>query len=346
MLKASIEESVSQVSVKPTFKPSVFCVQDPFELSHNLTQNVSEETLRSFIQSCQEAYTVLSNSSEENKDGSVITKPSAFIELFSVPVGANQRAKKSYFSFTIPYLSTTTLPHTPLEQMCKFITNLLNNKLQIICEFYPNPATDDPNQSQKLGSLPTENEVADNSMCVDEEDVSLVTSRKRPHEEESFTVKRIKRDHESGNTTFCFLCKSLQVTWQNRRRQRRLQSANEDSKNSAEGSRSVETKEMNILGNETVQNRDQNPEQLSQNFTENSPTSASRMEVSSPAFETNDDIPVMEFKLTISDDKGSNSSADKQCNVVLTHLRGSLQHFANFYAFFKKFVVQSLTEFV
>ena len=351
VLKTSIGETVSQVSRKPFFKPSVLCVQDPFELSHNLTQNVSEETLREFIQACQEAYTVLSNNSEQTKDGCA-TKTSSFIELFSVPVCANQRAKKSYFSFTIPYVSNSAFPHTPLEQTCRFITDILNNKLQMVCELCPDKAREEttPNQDQSHGleSLPGKNETGDNnSMCVDE-DFSLITSRKRPHEEESTSdlgVKRMKSDHEGGNATFSFVCKSLQITWQNRRRLRRLQTANEDtmSTNSSEGCRSVETEETSSLdGVETTQNMEQNSEQVLQNVAHTSHTS--RMEVSSPTFNTNVSVPVMEFKLTISDNEDSNLSPHQKCNVVLTHLGGSLQHFANFYAFFKKFVVQNLVE--
>ena len=42
---------------------------------------------------------------------------------------------------------------------------------------------------------------------------------------------------------------------------------------------------------------------------------------------------MIEFKLTISEltDRGLSPSAHQQCNVVLTHSGGSLQHFANFY---------------
>ena len=348
-MKASVEESVSQASVTSTiFKPSALCVQDPFELSHNLTQNVSVETLRSFIQSCREAYAILSSNSEQTKDGCV-TKSSAFIELFSVPADANERPRKSYYSFTIPYVSSVTVPYTSLEQTCKFITDLLNNKLQIMCEFQPDKQTDECMPTQEQTS---ENEIGDNSMCIDEdaatnEDFSL-TSRKRPHAEESSNdlgVKRIKSNYESGNTTFTFLCKATQITWQNRRRQRRLQTANDDVVNSSGscGHESIETEETDSLGHETIRSTEQNRQLFLQNVRD---SKISGMEVSSPSFNTSIGLPLMEFKLTINEhiDKESNLNAQEQCNIMLTHLRGSLQHFAKFYAFFKKFVVQNVTE--
>lgn len=365
VLKASIEESVSQVSVKSTiFRPSALCVQDPFELSHNLTQNVTVETLQSFVQSCREAHTILSNNSEQTVDGCV-TKTSAFIELFTLPADTNQRSRKSFYSFTIPYVKSATIPYTPLQQTCKFIADLLNNELQIICEFQADKRADEcmptENVISNVESLTGENEIGDDSMCVDEdvsinEEFSLV-SRKRPHDGESSNdlgVKRMKSNNESGNTTFTFLCKGTQITWENRRRQRRIHTANDDAVNNTEhcGHESAVTNEANSLGEEITQSREQNQQSFLQNVPDKSNTSTSRMEVSSPDINTDighttfSVLPVIEFKLTISEltDKGSSPSAHQQCNVVLTHSGGSLQHFANFYAFFKKFVVHNVAD--
>jgi hypothetical protein len=52
-----------------------------------------------------------------------------------LPADTNQRSRKSFYSFTIPYAKIATFPHTPLQQTCQFIADLLNNELQIICEF-------------------------------------------------------------------------------------------------------------------------------------------------------------------------------------------------------------------
>ena len=86
---------IPQSSVNATvFKLSAVCVQDPLELSHNLTQHVSGETLRIFIQSCREAHKNLSSNSQLTTDGRM-TRASGFIELFLLPADSNQKVSKS-----------------------------------------------------------------------------------------------------------------------------------------------------------------------------------------------------------------------------------------------------------
>ena len=65
----------------------------------------------------------------------------------------------------------------------------------------------------------------------------------------------MKSNNESGNTAFTFLCKATQITWKNRRRQRRIHTANDDAVNNTEycGHESAVTKETNSLGEETTQ---------------------------------------------------------------------------------------------
>ena len=332
-------ESVSRVSVKSaTFKPSVLCVQDPLELSHNLTQNVSEETLENFIQSCRKAFTILSNKSEQTNDTRA-TKTSPFMELFTITVDTNQRSRKSY-SFTIPYVSSTTLSYTPLQQTGKFIADLLSNHLQMSCEFQP--GTDEYSTAEDAipkDEILTKSETGDDGMCVDEDtaidnkDIFGI-SRKRTHEEKhcnGLAAKRMKTDNQNEMTSLAFLCAAKQITWQNRRRQRRQQTAND------EGYRreSAETEEAGIHSDEAAL-------PILQNVSDQLRASTSRMEVSHNTV----GVSVLEFKLTINEqnNQGLSLSAHPQCNVVLTHLRGLPQHFANFFAFFKKFVVQNITE--
>ena len=217
-----------------------------------------------------------------------------------LPADTNQRSRKSFYSFTIPYVKSATIPYTPLQQTCKFIADLLNNELQIICEFQADKRADEcmptENVISNVESLTGENEIGDDSMCVDEdvsinEEFSLV-SRKRPHDGESSNdlgVKRMKSNNESGNTTFTFLCKGTQITWENRRRQRRIHTANDDAVNNTEhcGHESAVTKEANSFGEEITQSREQNQQSFLQNVPDKSNTSTSAMEVSSPDINTN-----------------------------------------------------------
>ena len=338
VVKPGIEEGISQVSVKyAMFKPSVLCVQDPLELSHNLTQNVSEETLEIFIKSCRKAYTLLSNQSEQTKDSCVT---SAFVELFTIPVETKQKSRKSSYVFTIPYVKSITFSHTLLHQTAKFITDLLNRQLQMTCEFQPGTDESTPTENATpKHEISTESETHDDSMCVDEDTAIdnkdfVLTSRKRPHEEQHFKdlpAKRIKINSQSESTSLTYLCRAKQVTWQNRRRLRRLQTANHESCRRD----NAETEVADSHGDESTHTILQNvPDQLS--------ASTSCMEMS----HNTAGVSVLEFKLTISEqsNQGTSLSANPQCNVVLTHLGGLLQHFANFFAFFKKFVVQNITD--
>ena len=364
VLKAGIKESLPQSSVNATvFKLSAVCVQDPLELSHNLTQHVSGETLRIFIQSCREAHKNLSSNSQLTTDGRM-TRASGFIELFLLPSDSNQKVSKSFYSFTIPCVRSETFSCSSLEQTCKFVVNLLNSDLRIASEFQPNMKTEERTPALNLESMTDEKELGSN-MCMDEdaaisEDFLWTSTRKRPHGVESFNdlgAKRVKSCDESGNTVFSFLCKASQITWQNRRRQRRHQTTpNDGAANSVEdGRREIAEMEVAIPhGREITETKEENLQSYSQNLATQSHASDSTVciEVLSPSFDpntgqnTSNSPPVIEFKLTISEhaDKGSSAIFNQQCDVVLTHLAGSLQDFANFYAFFKKYVAQKIAE--
>ena len=356
ILKASFESNLSQVSVKsPIFKTSALCVQDPFELSHNLTQNVSTETLGIFTQCCREAYTILSNNPNQ---------PSAFAELFTMPNEAKHRAQKSCYSFTIPYVKKTNFPFTRLQQTCKFIVELLSNLLQISCEVQPVKEEIDSTLNEKtalkLESFTCHNESGEDSMCVDgdtssDEEFSLA-SRKRSYghvKSSEFGAKRVKINNVSPGNSFTFLCKATQMTWQNRRRQRRLQTVHDDASSSTGVCKEemVEMKGVVSISQQTSQTVEENAQYSLKNIVDISDSSSSSMDVSSSAVKnvegsTSSTQPLMEFKLTLSErtDEGSNPGKLQECNVVLTCLRGPIEYFANFYAFFKKFVVQHIAE--
>ncbi|XP_028405404.1 speckle targeted PIP5K1A-regulated poly(A) polymerase-like [Dendronephthya gigantea] len=363
VLKVGIKESLPQSAVNATlFKLSAVCVQDPLELSHNLTQHVPGETLRTFIQYCREAHRSLSSDSQLTTDD--ITKASGFIKLFSLPTDSNQKASKSFYPFTIPCVRSETFSCSSLEQTCKFVVNLLNSELKIASEFQPDMGcTPAPNTVLNPESMTDENAL-DSNMCMDEdtaisEGLLSTSSRKRPHRAENSndtSAKRMKSCDESGNTAFSFLCKASQITWQNRRRERRLQmpKAKDGTANSGRRGEIAEMEVAIPLGKEITETGEKSLQSFSQNIASQSHASGStrRMEVSSPSFDANTDqntsnsLPVIEFRLTISEHAGKRSSSmfNQQCDVVLTHLGGPLQQFANFYAFFKKYVAHKITE--
>lgn len=355
VLKTSIVESSLQPEGTKSviFRPSALCVQDPFELCHNLTQNVSVETLTSFVKACQEAYNTLSKNSTEQRKEVGFVKTSSIIELFTQPSDAKQKSKKSSYMFTIPCVKSEICVNPPIRQTCKFIMDILSELNITMYEIQPDERADMCRLLKKAATkVEPSNDVSgteDDMMCVDEDttckqDFSLA-SRKRPHEIESSNdgdAKRLKSNHESETTTYAFLCSASQITWQNRRRQRRLQAANNDMIDGF-GQKSTETTERSNREEEMTLNKQ--PLVVPGSAT----TSSSPVPMCLPHGDTNEKsetvVPnVIEFQITISEntDEGASLSARQQCNVVLNHLKGSFQHFSNFYAFFKKFTVQNI----
>ncbi|XP_046847249.1 uncharacterized protein LOC124440769 isoform X2 [Xenia sp. Carnegie-2017] len=257
--KAAVKNLRGKAKNSRIFELSPLCVQDPFDLSHNLTQNISMETLELFCKFCREAKILLSccfdaqpNNAERN-----LKKSDGFIDLFLVPNNEERKSDKHVYSFKIPYVSSTYIPLSPLEKTSKFVLNLLKNDLRIICErlnekveeeagiIGPTPLTKEMNDDLESGKIKREkqnkNIVLEEIVLISghsaiKEDVSSFSCKRRrdygeKEEQYSNHGKRLKMDVEKEKKFFDFLCVAYEVSWLNRRRQRRVHAINGKARN-------------------------------------------------------------------------------------------------------------------
>lgn len=371
VLKHDIAENIIQTSEKPSiFKITPLCVQDPFELSHNLTQSVPVEILRRFIQSCMDAHSTLSqNPTETSTASSSSTSKEAFLDLFTVPTEVTTKPQKVVYSFAMPLLSSTSkhkeseTTADQLQRTCEFIMDTLTRDLQVSCELQSSECTT-PIQNAVESSW-TEISGSEGKHVgeikhsgLNEEACQF--SRKRPREEERPTertnVKKVKSSDQSENTSFLLHCKASTITWQHRRRQRRLRTQSENARNDTDvdsGLTNTVENGGNCSANESTKDAmDIEETELNQTQLHKSPeklNANSSYEHTSPsAFNKNAESnsqPLIEFTVKIGERSLEiGKRVCGECFVVLSYLDGSIHHFANFYAFFKKYVITKSAE--
>ena len=242
VLKLDVGNSILKDGKPNLFKLSPLCVQDPFELSHNLTQGVSVDVLRHFIQSCMDAYSSLTDSGGTRSAGTSTSKTEAnigFLELFTLPTGISEKQKKVVYSFSIPLLPSVLKSNERKEvrdrfkQTCEFVTDTLTRDLQVSCESQLSGLYTQGDHVIEI-SRDTSFYRLENNVCPVAGEDACSSSLKRAGEEDGRTeagdVKKAKYcDRKEGDISFLLLCKVVQVTWQNRRKQRRLKKHNDDS---------------------------------------------------------------------------------------------------------------------
>lgn len=371
VLKHDITDNIMSSSDKVNFfKVSPLCVQDPFELSHNLTHSITVEILRRFIQACIDAHSVLTESSKGASTASsspVATIQETFLELFTVATGLPEKPKKVVYSFKIP--SQLILPEHEeseasvdllLQKICNFITETLTEDLLVSCELRSSESSPVKCLDRNSDCDRCFDNTADSAQCSKDEEVCQ-TSGKRAREDdehaERMDVKKVKTCDQSENS-FILVCKASHITWQNRRRQRRLQRQGENIE--VDESQSLKISLPNTVANPMMCQIDEmtrcskstgetgldnalqqtSPQNVSWKHTTPSTLDQNRVHSTDKIYQ-----PLLEFMLKIeliSDGREVPNQAE--CNVTLSYLDGSIHHFSNFYAFFKKFVITKLAE--
>lgn len=221
-----------------TFKVGPLCVQDPIELSHNVSQNLMVPPFTSLQQKFSSALHLLH--SIISTEGDSIDINSHFLQLFISTKPAS--AKKFHiYSIDLQHEQVAAInQHIPAQfslenKTVKSITAILEKELAFECccisesdvESFPTTATSDdtlitdatlPSSEAKTGVQRTRSK---RPLC--DEDLVIVAA-KRPRLDDSISSddsnKSFLSAHEA-NISSQYLCKSTSNTWTNRRKMRR-----------------------------------------------------------------------------------------------------------------------------
>ena len=124
-----------QMEKHQKFKVTPLCVQDPFELTHNVAQSVSATALKQFIQLVTEAKAVCEDSLAKDSKAS-------FLKLLLVPKRMKKKKLPSY-SFTVPLHQQESSDAGKMNArsvLCA-VVKMLQEDFGLVCEVHNSGAT-------------------------------------------------------------------------------------------------------------------------------------------------------------------------------------------------------------
>ena len=325
-------QSGSGNSKRTEFKISPMCVQDPFELVHNLTQNITASALKHIIELMKTARRICTslNGSGDNVNNNTTSK---LLDLLTVCRSSKKRKSSHCHSFFVEYqlsLQAFAGSHivkltTPREVfLC--IVDSLEREFGFKCEMKScdNEKHSDSSQAtqpDKVSQASHSLEYSPTECCTD--------SGKNSDAKEEREKARKSDENDQIKDNFSAICTAFENTWTHCRRERRklLQpqrlQRNEKGETAGEHSLLEEKSEQMYpgkFGNSTLQMLSScwQPEKFV-----NVPMVAS---------------PILIFQLNVNSSLGKDLKAG--CTVSMEHAESSnFQLFGNFFSAYKNYFI-------
>ena len=295
------------------FKIAPLCVQDPFELVHNLTQNITMETLKNMIELMKMAHTICQdlNNSVDNPNPS----GNKLLNLFTVCKSPKRRKHSHRHDFFVQYqnnssqatdtgcVNNLSTPHAVFV----FVLETLEREYGFQCEVkcstkvpcsgVAESGVSGKNQDVRTSVVPQLFGHMSGAGCSDTRNEARKSEREK------------KYDHE-----FSAVCKAFENTWTHCRRERR---------------RSLQPQKQDNENNKSL-SKDKLTDQLSEGCEKSSFNQGKKFENAPVAH------PLLSFELNV----GSfpHKEVKNGCTVFMEHVESKeSQLFGNFFSAFKKY---------
>ena len=297
------------------FKVSPLIVQDPFELVHNLTQNVPASALKHTVELMKEAHKICRNL--DSCLDSVKNNSTTLLDLLTVCKSAKKRKHTNCHSFFVGFQevidSSCTVKLTTTRAVFQFVVENLEREFGMKCE---------RKSLAKRQRIEEGNSELSQATQLAEEPQELHPLK------ETQIAKQVKEDIDEVGDSFSAICTAFENTWTHCRRERRKSLHTHKQSNNEISEKDVQTGSSQEQWGETTCN----PEQVrkSASSTQSSPKQsvglASVNSVSSP-------ILVFELKVNSS----SQTDSKHGCVVSMEHVESlEFQLFGNFFTAYKK----------
>ena len=318
-------------SKRTEFKISAMCVQDPFELVHNLTQNITVSALKHIVELMKAAHRICTDLNDSGDNPSNNTNK--LLDLLTVCRSSKKRKSSHCHSFFVEYQDISpqalTGSHnaklTTHREVFLFITESLEREFGFKCEKQLCDSEKDSDSAQAT-QLVIMSQV---SHSLQGTPVERCADNGKDSERDQ-TRKSDQNDKIEDN--LLAICTAFENTWTHCRRERRksLQSRrlqrNEKSETAGEDSLLDEKSEQTYpekSGEHTLQSSCQQPEKL-----------ANISMVASP---------ILIFRLTVNSSPGKDLKAG--CTVSMEHAESSdFQLFGNFFSAYKNYFMGLVTK--
>jgi len=315
------------------FKASPLNVQDPFELVHNLTQNVPASMLKRIVDSMKDAHKICSNLNSccENPKNNTTT----LLDLLTVGRTAKKRKSTNCHSFFVDYQEISDVvcagKLTTTRSIFLFIVETLQKEFGFKCEGKCvakrqriETQDSEPLQATNVGKEPqVPQHVTDTQGCD--------TDARNDHGAKGNQDEVSKPDNiDEVEDNFSAICTAFENTWTHCRRERRksLQMPKQTNESSAGVEKDMSTDKSQEMSVETYQ------AQVGKSLSSDS----SHKESEANAVVESIASPILIFELKV------NSSSQKDsmhgCTVSMEHIESQeSQLFGNFFSAYKKYFV-------
>ena len=317
------------------FKASPLNVQDPFELVHNLTQNVPASMLKRIVDSMKDAHKICSNlnSCRKNPKNNTTT----LLDLLTVGRTAKKRKSTNCHSFFVDYQEICDVACagklTTTRSIFLFIVETLQKEFGLKCEekCVAKRQCIEVQNSEPLQD--TQGSQAPQSVTKSQ---GCVTAARNVLDTTINQDDVSKPDNnEKVEDNFSAICTAFENTWTHCRRERRksLQMPKQTNESSAGGEKDMSTDKSQEMSVETYQ------AQVGKSLSSHS----SHKESEANAVVESIASPILIFELKV------NSSSQKDslhgCTVSMEHIESQeSQLFGNFFSAYKKYFVGLITK--
>ena len=315
-------------SKRTEFKISPMCVQDPFELVHNLTQNITISTLKHIVELMKTAHRICTelNDSGDNPSNST----NKLLDLLTVCRSSKKRKSSHCHSFFVEYqdisLQASTGSHnaklTTPREIFLFITDSLDREFGFKCEKKLCDSEKDSDSSQT--TQPVKMSQASHSLQGTPAECCTENGKDSgANEERDPTRKSDQSDKIEDNLSA--MCTAFKNTWTHSRRERR-KSLQSQRLQKNEKSESVE--EVSLLDEMSEQTYPKKSGERTHQISSSCWQPEELANVSMVA------SPILIFQLTVNSSPGKDLKAG--CTVSMQHVESSdFQLFGNFFSAYK-----------
>lgn len=315
------------------FKISPLCVQDPFELTHNLTQNVPASLLKHIVELMKDAHKLCSEINNEKE------KKISLLGLLTVCKTTKKRRSTNCHSFFVSFHEAGALKLATSKSVFLFIVETLEKEFGLKCERKGNSAKRQ-RSCEQLSETPLSKRQRidwhcsvmsqDTQMSKESQDTDSVNGTSdcvvnSTNIDKQENVKKTEHTDDNGEI-FSLLCTAFENTWTHSRRERRKHKLSQNQMKEGEDIK-IRTDDSQVKS-----------ETVSQEICE---ASSSSTRSTSRQFEGSKNVnsiasPILVFELRV-EGSPQNTSNVAGCTVVMEHVESQdFQLFGNFFSAFKR----------
>ena len=315
------------------FKISPLCVQDPFELTHNLTQNVPASLLKHIVELMKDAHKLCSEINNEKE------KKISLLGLLTVCKTTKKRRSTNCHSFFVSFHEAGALKLATSKSVLLFIVETLEKEFGLKCERKGNSAKRQRSCEQLSETLLSKRQridwhcsvmSQDTQMSKESQDTDSVNGTSdcvvnSTNIDKQENVKKTEHTDDNGEI-FSLLCTAFENTWTHSRRERRKHKLSQNQMKEGEDIK-IRTDDSQVKS-----------ETVSQEICE---ASSSSTRSTSRQFEGSKNVnsiasPILVFELRV-EGSPQNTSNVAGCTVVMEHVESQdFQLFGNFFSAFKR----------